>query len=308
MVLTSRCSSCLLHIHDCSVLQRECGWTTWHWVEGPSLSWRSPVPAQGLQHRLPGLACWSNCPRCALTASNKPKHWSSRGRCSPTKVRRCINNLIWQCVLSPSLTTQYISPSYSDALENRIFRCEHSPCTTSHQRNFAAKGMTTNHKISRRCHSSVREPWIQIESLESGQKYPSFQLFVTGDLQDATHQSANALVCFCHKPNFASYCRTPSNVSKTSMAQDSKLWGEEPEGTTWTTCRAVRKITQKKNPLNSYCNGTRCSDLPTVKWFEMLPASYSNYQTTSCKTKIEHLRAWRSTQIVKILTTIKSQV
>lgn len=58
-VLTSRCSSCLLHIHDCSVLQRKCGWTTWDWVEGPSLSWRSPVPAQGLQHRLPGLACWS---------------------------------------------------------------------------------------------------------------------------------------------------------------------------------------------------------------------------------------------------------
>lgn len=67
---------------------------------------------------------------------------------------------------------------------NRIFRCEHGPCTTSHQRNFAAKGMTTNHKIRRRCHSSVREPWIEIESLESGHKHPSFQLFVIGDLQD----------------------------------------------------------------------------------------------------------------------------
>lgn len=121
MVLTSRCSSCLLHIHDCSVLQRKCGWTTWDWVEGPSLSWRPPVPAQGLQHRLPGLACWSNCPRRAFTASNKPKHWSSRGRCSPTKVRRCINNLIWQCALSPSLTTQYISPSCSEALEIEAF-------------------------------------------------------------------------------------------------------------------------------------------------------------------------------------------
>lgn len=107
-----------------------------------------------------------------------------------------------------------------------------------------------------------------------------------------THQSANALVCFCHKPNFASYCRTPSNVSKTSMAQDSKLWGEEPEGTTWTTCRAVRKITQKAflwiriamepGALTSRLwSDFRCSQLliPTTK----PPAD-------SCKTKIEHLR------------------
>lgn len=87
-----------------------------------------------------------------------------------------------------------------------------------------------------------------------------------------THQSANALVCFCHKPNFASYCRTPSNVSKTSMAQDSKLWGEEPEGTTWTTCRAVRKITQK-----------------AFLWIRiaMEPGALTS---RLCKTKIEHLR------------------
>ena len=278
MVLTSRCSSCLLHIHDCSVLQRECGWTTWHWVEGPSLSWRSPVPAQGLQHRLPGLACWSNCPRCALTASNKPKHWSSRGRCSPTKVRRCINNLIWQCVLSPSLTTQYISPSYSDALENRIFRCEHSPCTTSHQRNFAAKGMTTNHKISRRCHSSVREPWIEIESLESGQKYPSFQLFVTGDLPDTPISQCFGMLLLQTQlrkllPNTKQRLQNVHGTGFQVMRW--RTWGDNMNN-----LPGSKKDHTKSIPLNSYCNGTRCSE----------PASYSNYQTTSCKTKIEHLR------------------
>ena len=92
------------------------------------------------------------------------------------------------------------SPSCSDALENRIFRREHSHvhevravgCRLScqdvwgpDQRNFAAKGMTTNHKISRRCHSSVGEPWIEIVK---STRALSFQLFVTRQTQ---HQATS---------------------------------------------------------------------------------------------------------------------
>ena len=124
--------------------------------------------------------------------------------------------------------------------------------------------MTTNHKISRRCHSSVREPWIEIESLESGQKYPSFQLFVTGDLQDTPISQCFGMLLSQTQlrkllPNTKQRLQNVHGTGFQVMRW--RTWGDNMNNL------PGKKDHTKSIPLNSYCNGTRCSDLPTVKWF-----------------------------------------